>query len=85
MDFEIALTIVGLLIAIVGSYALFVSVWLMVKYVKFNRQDNSAGLTGEQRSAHKRHHSCIPRAYLLCTSNTCSRSGQLVLKQKVIS
>ena len=48
MDFEIALTIVGLLIAIVGSYALFVSVWLMVKYVKFNRQDNSAGLTGEE-------------------------------------
>ena len=48
MDFEIALTIVGLLIAIVGSYALFVSVWLMVKYVKFNRKDNSAGLTGEQ-------------------------------------
>ena len=48
MDFEIALAIVGCLIAIVGIYALIVSVWLMVKYVKFNRRNNSAGLTGEE-------------------------------------
>ena len=48
MDFEIALGIVGLLIAIVGIYALFVSVWLMVKYIKFNRRENRAGLTGQE-------------------------------------
>ena len=48
MDFEIALGIVGLLIVIVGAYALFVSVWLMVKYIKFNRRENRAGLTGQE-------------------------------------
>ena len=48
MDFELALIIVGALIAIVGIYALIVSIWLMVKYVKFNRRNNSAGMTGEE-------------------------------------
>jgi Zn-dependent membrane protease YugP len=48
MGFEIALAIVGGLIAIVGIYALIVSIWLMVKYVKFNRRKNSAGLTGQE-------------------------------------
>ena len=48
MGFEIALAIVGGMIAIVGIYALIVSVWLMVKYVKFNRRYNNAGLTGEE-------------------------------------
>lgn len=48
MGFEIALGIVGLLILIVGAYSLSVSVWLMIKYVKFNRKDNSAGLTGQE-------------------------------------
>ena len=48
MGFEIALAIVGCLIAIVGAYALVVSVWLMVKYVRFNRLENSAGLTGQE-------------------------------------
>ena len=48
MNFEIALGIVGCLIAIVSVYALIVSVWLMVKYIKFNRQKNSAGLTGQE-------------------------------------
>lgn len=48
MDFEIALAIVGGLIALVGSYALIVSIWLAVKYVKFNRTQNSAGLTGQE-------------------------------------
>ena len=48
MGFEIALGIVGLLIAIVGIYALIVSIWLMIKYVKFNRRNNSAGLTGQE-------------------------------------
>ncbi len=48
MDFEIALAIVAILIAIVGAYAFVVSIWLMVKYVKFNRQKNSAGMTGQE-------------------------------------
>ena len=48
MGFEIALAIVGGLIGVVGCYALVVSVWLMVKYVSFNRQQNSAGLTGQE-------------------------------------
>lgn len=48
MGFEIALGIVGLLILIMGAYSLSVSVWLMIKYVKFNRKDNSAGLTGQE-------------------------------------
>ena len=48
MGFEIALLIVGILITIVGGYSLVVSVWLSIKYVKFNRQNNSAGLTGQE-------------------------------------
>ena len=48
MGFEIALMIVGALIAIVGMYSLGVSVWLMRKYVKYNRRENSAGLTGQE-------------------------------------
>lgn len=48
MSFEIALFIVGILIAIIGSVSLVVSVWLSVKYMVFNRYPNSAGLTGEQ-------------------------------------
>ena len=48
MDFEIALFIVGCLIILVSIYALIVSIWLMVKYVKFNKKKNSAGLTGEE-------------------------------------
>ena len=48
MGFEIALIIVSLLICIVGAYSLVVSIWLMVKYVKFNKRENSAGLTGQE-------------------------------------
>lgn len=48
MNFETALFIVGLLIAIVGIYSSIVSIWLMVKYVKFNRKNNSAGLSGQE-------------------------------------
>ena len=45
---EIALMIVGALIGLVGIYAFIVSVWLIVKYVRFNRIKNSAGLTGQE-------------------------------------
>ena len=46
MELEIALIIVGILIAIVGLVSGIVSVWLMVKYYRFNRRENSLGLTG---------------------------------------
>ena len=48
MDFEIALLIVGGLICIVGIYAVIVSIWLMIKYVSFNRRSNSRGFTGQE-------------------------------------
>ena len=48
MGLEIALMIVGALIALVGTYAFIVSVWLIVKYIRFNRINNSAGLTGQE-------------------------------------
>lgn len=48
MGLEIALMIVGLLIVIVGAGSLVVSVWLSLKYVAYNKRENSAGLTGEE-------------------------------------
>ena len=48
MGLEIALGIVGLLIAIVGLVSLVVSLWLAIKYAKFNRKENSVNMTGEQ-------------------------------------
>ena len=47
MGLEISLLIVGALIAIVSLISLAVSIWLSVKYVKYNRMANSAGLSGE--------------------------------------
>lgn len=48
MFFEVALAIVGILICICGLVSLVVSIWLAIKYIKYNRRENSAGLTGEQ-------------------------------------
>ena len=48
MGLEIAIMIVGALISIVGIYAFIVNIWLIVKYIRFNRIDNSAGLTGQE-------------------------------------
>ena len=45
---EIALMIVGALIALIGLVSLGVSVWLGIKYYKFNRKENSVHMTGEQ-------------------------------------
>ena len=45
---EIALISVGLMIAVVGFVSLVVSVWLAVKYSKFNHKENSLHMTGEQ-------------------------------------
>ena len=46
MGLEIALVIVGVLIAIVAAASGVTGIWLTVKYFKFNRRDNSLGLTG---------------------------------------
>ena len=48
LGLQIALITVGLLIGIVAIVSLTVSLWLMVKYTKFNCKKNSAGLTGEE-------------------------------------
>ena len=48
LGLQIALAIVGLLIAVVALVSLVVCVWLAVKYTKFNHIENSAGLTGEE-------------------------------------
>ena len=48
MTLEIALMIVGLLIVIVGIVSGITSIWLVVKYFRFNRRENSLGLTGMQ-------------------------------------
>ena len=48
MTLEIALMIVGTLIFIVGLAATVTSIWLVVKYFRFNRRANSLGLTGVQ-------------------------------------
>ena len=45
---QIALAIVGLLICAMGLVSLVVSAWLAIKYYRFNRKPNSAGLTGEE-------------------------------------
>ena len=46
MGLEIALAFVGLLILIVGLMSGVTSIWLTIKYFKFNRRQNSLGLTG---------------------------------------
>ena len=48
LGLQIALALVGLLILVVGVVSLIVSVGLAIKYHKFNRKENSAGMTGEE-------------------------------------
>ena len=48
MGLDIALIIVGILIMIVGIASGITSIWLAIKYFKFNRCQNSLGLTGMQ-------------------------------------
>ena len=48
MTLEIMLIVFGILIAIVGIAAGITSVWLMIKYFRFNHRENSLGLTGMQ-------------------------------------
>lgn len=46
MGLEYALLIVGCLIAVFSIAAGIISIWLAVKYHKFNRKENSLGLSG---------------------------------------
>ena len=46
MTLEIALMIVGALIFIVGLASTITSIWLVIRYFRFNRKENSLGLTG---------------------------------------
>ena len=48
MTLEIALIVVGVLIAIVGLASGITSFWLVIKYYRYNRWGNSLGLTGVQ-------------------------------------
>jgi Zn-dependent membrane protease YugP len=48
MGLEIALMIVGVLIVIVGIVSGITSIWLTIKYFRFNRRENTLGLTGMQ-------------------------------------
>ena len=48
MIFDIALMVLCCLIAIIGLVSLGVSVWLLFKYIKYNRTKNSSGLSGQQ-------------------------------------
>jgi Zn-dependent membrane protease YugP len=48
MALEIALILVGILIVIVALVSGITSLWLTVKYFRFNRRKNSLGLTGMQ-------------------------------------
>ena len=46
MGLEIALAIVGALIAVVAAVSGVISLWLTIKYFRYNRKENSLGLTG---------------------------------------
>ena len=48
LGLQIALIVVASLILVVGLVSLVVSIWLAIKYAKFNRKENSAGMTGEE-------------------------------------
>ena len=47
MELEIAIAIVGLLIGIVSIISGIISIWLAIRYSKFNKTENSAGMTGQ--------------------------------------
>ena len=48
MTLEFALIVVGLLIVLVGLVSGITSIWLIIKYYRFNRRENSLGLTGTE-------------------------------------
>ena len=46
MALELALFIVGALIAVVAAVSGIISLWLTIQYFRYNRRENSMGLTG---------------------------------------
>ena len=46
MGLEIALVVVGGLIGLVGFVSLIINLWLVIKYYRYNRRENSIGLSG---------------------------------------
>jgi Zn-dependent membrane protease YugP len=48
MALDIAIAIVGLLICIFGIISGVISIWLAIRYTKFNKTENSAGMTGQE-------------------------------------
>ena len=48
MELEIAIAIVGCLIFVFSIVALVISIWLAVRYSKYNKTENTAGMTGEE-------------------------------------
>ena len=47
MELEIAICIVGLLIFIVGIASAVTAIWLAVRYSRYNKIENSAGMSGQ--------------------------------------
>ena len=47
MELEIAICIVGLLIFIVGIVSCITSIWLAVRYSRYNKTENTAGMSGQ--------------------------------------
>ena len=77
MTLEIALFIVGALIFLVGIFAGVISIWLMVKYFKYNRRENSLGMTGMEMArsvldANGLHHIKVKRTGSLLFGNSYS-------------
>ena len=48
MTLETTIGIVGLLLCIMGLLAAVTSIWLAIRYSKFNKTENSAGMTGQE-------------------------------------
>ena len=48
MELDIAIAVVGLLIFVVSIASLVTSIWLAIRYSKFNKTENSAGMTGQE-------------------------------------
>ena len=48
MELDIAIALVGFLIFVFGIISGVISIWLAIRYTKFNKKENTAGLTGEQ-------------------------------------
>ena len=45
---QVALLIVGVLIVVVALFAFVISIWLSISYIKYNKRQNAAGITGEE-------------------------------------